>query len=735
MSRFYAHSLPDKEKEYWQALDEHLRGAAGLARQRGDKLGLGDMAALAGLLHDLGKYTPDFQNRLEGGAPVDHATAGAQWAHGAYHKEARLAADMLAYVIAGHHAGLADRHGPDDASLEARLSKSVPTPAAQWQDELGPRPSPTAPAHLRPHPAWPGFQLSMLTRFLFSCLVDADYLDTEAFYARSRGETVDRGCSEGPEDLLSRLETYLDRLKPPDTPVNRLRARVLAHARAQASQPPGLFSLTVPTGGGKTLTSLAFALDHARAHGLDRVIYAIPFTSIIDQTAETFRRALGANVVLEHHASLDEETLSERDGAGKLRRAMEDWDAPVVVTTNVQFFESLFSHRPSRCRKLHNIARSVIILDEAQTIPLHVLRPCVAALDELARNHRCSIVLCTATQPALRADRFKNGLDGVRELAPDPDALQAALARTTIRQGGVMDDRALLAALADRSQGLVIVNSRAHALALFQAARAEGLEGAIHLTTRQVAADRQEILQTIRSALKDGHPCRVIATSLVEAGVDLDFPAVFRAEAGLESILQAAGRCNREGRRPAPDSVVTIFEAPDWPAPRALQAFASATRHVLSQHRDPAALETMTAYFSEVYWRAGPEALDKFNVLGQVSMHGRGTDFAFRTIGETVRLIESGLAPVIIPHHDDACRDALAALPFATRTGALARALQRYTVQIPPRDRDRLVAAGQVTFRDTERQFAVLEDASLYTMDTGLIWEQAGELTPEASVW
>ncbi|MBB5086239.1 CRISPR-associated endonuclease/helicase Cas3 [Roseospira marina] len=598
-------------------------------------------------------------------------------------------------------------------------------------------PHPKFSSTFKPNKERLGFQVAMLTRFLFSCLVDADYRDTEAFYATANGETISRGMDQTPSDLAPRLTDYLNHLRATaeDKPLNHLRRRVLEHARERAALAPGVFSLTVPTGGGKTLTSLAFAMEHAKTHGLDRIIYAIPFTSIIDQTAQVFRDILGDGVVLEHHTALDRGELSERDGADKLKLAMEDWDAPLVVTTTVQFFESLFSHRPARCRKLHNVAHSVIILDEAQTLPLPVLRPCVAALDELARNHGCSIVLCTATQPALGADRFDGGLENVRELAPDPGKLQKTLTRTTIRHAGLMSDTALIEALGAHQQALVIVNSRAHALALYRAAQAAGLDGVIHLSTRQVAADRQAILVRVRETLAVETPCRVIATSLVEAGVDVDFPVVFRAEAGLDSILQAAGRCNREGRRAASDSPVMIFEAPDWPAPRAVRDFAAATRHALAKHPDPATLDAIKAYFEEVYWRKGANALDRDSVLERFVAGRTGTDFAFRSVGETFHLIADGLDPVIIPRNDNGCRMALDALPFATHTGGLARALQRFTVQIPPKDRDRLMASGQVNFRDPAKQFAVLEDPTLYTPETGLIWEEAGDLRPSESVW
>ena len=248
--------------------------------------------------------------------------------------------------------------------------------------------------------------------------------------------------------------------------------------------------MTVPTGGGKTLASLAFALDHAKRHNLDRIVYAIPFTSIIDQTASIFRDVLGEGIVLEHHASIDESHIAGREARDKLRLAMEDWASPVVVTTNVQLFESLHSNRPSRCRRLHNLAKSVIVLDEAQTIPLHVLRPCLTAVDELARNYGCSVVLCTATQPAVAEPEFQGGLllGPERELALEPPRLHQQLKRVRLERLGDRSDDELIEAIAGPVQGLVIVNSRAHALALYRKAVEAGVDGAMHLTTRQYAA-------------------------------------------------------------------------------------------------------------------------------------------------------------------------------------------------------------------------------------------------------
>jgi CRISPR-associated endonuclease/helicase Cas3 len=579
---FFAHSIEGQDREAWQPLAEHLQEVARLTSLRAEKFGAGRLGAAIGLLHDLGKYCREFQDYICGQGPSpDHATAGARELpkHAAAAGSDRFAALIGAYCIAGHHSGLPNWTG--DRALSDRLKKPIPVLDAGWQRELAPEASALFPTVFKPHEdkSRRAFQLAMFGRMLFSCLIDADRRDTERFYARIEGKIVDREWPILPtivDSLIARFDAHMTEIAnhAGDAPLARLRADILAHARGKAVLPRGVFTLDVPTGGGKTLASLGFALGHARAHGLDRIVYGIPFTSIIDQTAEIFRNVLGQEHVLEHHSAIEDErqdrTPPEREGEryvrDKRRLAMEDWAAPVIVTTNVQFFESLFASRSSRCRKLHNLVNSVIVLDEAQTIPLPLLRPCVAALDELSRNYGCSIVLCTATQPALAVPRFKGGftLSSERELAPDPPSLAKALKRVTLAiRSEPTSDGDLVNEISTVDQALIIVNSRKHALDLYNVAKARGLTDLVHLTTRQTAADRRRILAAVRDRLKNKNFCRVIATSLVEAGVDFDFPRVWRAQAGLDQIAQAAGRCNREGRRAVEGSIVTVFEPAD----------------------------------------------------------------------------------------------------------------------------------------------------------------------------
>jgi CRISPR-associated endonuclease/helicase Cas3 len=513
----------------------------------------------------------------------------------------------------------------------------------------------------------------------------------------------------------------------------------LSHVRGQAHQSPGLFSLNVPTGGGKTLASLAFALDHAIAHGLRRVIFVIPFTSIVEQNAAVFRDALGElgeTAVLEHHSAFIGEGRSTGNPGSKdkLRLAMENWEAPIVVTTSVQFFESLYANRSSRCRKLHNIAGSVTILDEAQTLPLKLLMPCMVAMDELALNYRTSLVLCTATQPALKAEEgFVSGLENVRELAPDPQDLQGRLERVRVHYRGPVTDEELVDELSASEQVLCIVNSRRHARSLYQSI--SHLPGARHLTTLMCAKHRSEALSEIRRILKDGKPCRLVATSLIEAGVDVDFPAVFRAEAGLDSIAQAAGRCNREGRRPTDQSNVYVFAvASDWPTPPDVEQFAGAARSVFRRYDKPLCLEAIRDYFRELYWIKGREQLG----AGMLKMveDGRVDGVPYETLAKTFRMIDSPMLPVIIPY-DETAREALGELSWVESCGGISRKLQPYLVQLPERSFRSLRETGAIQPVQEMKfgeQFMELVNEDLYHRKYGLDWDEPSFISAEKTV-
>ena len=748
---YYAHSGTSEDRERWHRLSEHLDGTGTRAADFLDAVGGADIGKVAGLLHDLGKYTQEFQNRLSGGHQrVNHSTAGAKVAVDRYGKDL---GKMLAFCIAGHHAGLANSvNGGQATALQVRLEDKVPVPDPIWEQEIA-LPANLPSPRLKPRDRdTAGFCAAFFIRMLFSALVDADYLDTEEYFAELQGAPKPRGQHPTPAALRERLNAYLDKLAAgaEASPVNDLRQEVLAQVRGKAAEPPGLFTLTVPTGGGKTLTSLAFALDHARRHGLARIIYVIPYMSIIEQTAAVFRKALRGgdaeepDFVIEHHSTFDEERIGRREARDKLRLAMENWDAPIIVTTAVQFFESLFSNRPSRCRKLHNVANSVVILDEAQTLPLQYLRPCVTALDELARNWRTSVVLCTATQPALaQSNGFAGGFEDVRELAPEPKRLYQTLKRTRVRHEGQLDDASLAERLYESPQSLCVVNTRRHARELYE--RMADAEGAAHLTTLMCARHRREKLDDVRERLRNGAPVRLIATSLVEAGVDLDFRVVWRAEAGLESIIQAAGRCNREGRAEIGD--VFVFKPSDEeghkPPPEVGQ-FADAARGVMRSHSDdPMSLDAINVYFRKLYWFKGDEALDAMDILRLLRERGRSLDFPFETIAREFRLIETVLAPVIVPWcgtdgRDNTAKRLLEELRWADRPGRIARWLQPYVVQVPPRIRAELLNAGavEVVRKDEfDYQFVVLSNSDLYRPDTGLTWDEPEFRTAEGLLY
>lgn len=737
---FYAHSLKERPEVEWHPLKDHLLEVGKLAESFAEVFGAGPLAYVQGCLHDLGKYTFAFQQRIRGlGGAVDHSTWGAIETTKRYGPVGTL----LAYGIAGHHAGLADgKGGVTRTPLDERLCAELPPLDTRWQTEL-PLPASLSLENFKPHqkrPAeWASFQQAFLARMLFSCLVDADYLDTESFYRQAEGKSA--RCTERPAlpVLLQELDQYLAQFHA-DSPVNVLRAEILSHVRAHAGELPGLFSLTVPTGGGKTLASLAFALEHAIRHGMNRVIFVIPFTSVVEQNAEVFRNALGKfgeDAVLEHHSAFVDDPAHSSEAREKLQLAMENWDAPIVVTTAVQFFESLFAARPSQCRKLHNVAGSVVVVDEAQTMPLKLLRPCVAALDELARNYRTSVVLCTATQPALTSSSFPDGLEGVRELAPEPAELFRKLQRVRVRHIGRLDDEALTALFRTQSQALCIVNNRLHARAAYQAIA--DLPGAYHLSTLMCAKHRSEVLNKVREQLRLGLPCICVSTSLIEAGVDVDFPLVLRAQAGLDSIAQAAGRCNREGRRDVQESEVLIFipENEQWAPPPELTQFAQAAAEVLRSHsQDPLSPAAIEEYFGLLYWQKGSRELDAPGLLAMLRTC-RVDSLPLETIATQFRMIDSVQMPVIVPW-DEKARELLRSLDHVERCSGIARALQPYVVQLPRQAFEALEQAGAVAPVAPHKwggQFVSLLNKDLYDKHFGLHWDEPTYLQPGNAIW
>lgn len=767
----HAHSLQDRPESDWEALAAHLETVGAHAAGFAEWFGASRVALAAGLLHDIGKCSAQYQAYIRGSAPSpNHSSAGALEALKRFEPPFDK---LLAFAIAGHHSGLSNGTGDlgrTGRSLAARMAEAETLPDySGWEEQVPGLPDAVALDRRFYARRGMAYSLHFFGRMLFSCLVDADFLATEHFYLRAEGRRPDRGNHSTLAVLKDRFDRFMaDKVAGVDqTDLNRLRAKILAHARAKAvEQPPGLFTMTVPTGGGKTLASLGFALDHAIAHKLRRIVYVIPYTSIIEQTADIFRKILGGHDVLEHHGNVDWDAAPASDvaraddegpgGLHKLRRAAENWDVPVVVTTAVQFFESLHAARTSRCRKLHNLAGSVIILDEAQTLPIHLLRPCLAAIDELAANYRASVVLCTATQPAVRKPNFADGLDMFpeRELAPDPEHLYGALRRVRVEVKGPTADEEIAARFADQPQMLCIVNTRKHAQLLFDLVRNE--EGALHLSTLMCPAHRRAVLAKVRERLHPTRrsPIRLVSTSLVEAGVDVDFPEVWRAEAGLDSLAQAAGRANREGRLAGLGRVV-MFEAADHKLPPRFAQAAGATREALRIHRnDPLGTAAIETYFSILYWARGDAALDAarlqsgdvFPILTRIAERDfPSLDFPYASIAEAFRIIEEMMDPVIIPWRGgddpDEPRRLIENLRGALATqgrspGQILRRLQQYTVSIPQKSRAAMLASGaaQPISPDFGDRFVWLAANGLYSDDTGLALDPF-EMSAEAGIF
>ena len=451
---------------------------------------------------------------------------------------------------------------------------------------------------------------------------------------------------------------------------------------------------------------------------MDRIIYVVPFTSIIKQNAQVFRDAIGEDAVLEHHSGFDEGALDE-DSRNKLRHVTASWDAPVIVTTAVQFFESLFADRPGKCKKLPSIANAVIVLDEAQTLPLPYLRPCVAVLGELVRNYRSSVVLCTATQPVLGKDQgFQGGLEDVREIAPEPERLYRALKRVSVAKIVELDEAALVARLSAHEQVLCIVDTRNQARDV--AERLGRDDAHFHLSLNMCAKHRSLKLAEIRERLAKKLPCRVVSTSLIEAGVDVDFPAVYRAETGLDQLAQAAGRCNRNGERDWQDSVVQPFRFPGKPPVGERSRRIRAAQDAMRRHDDPLGLAALRAFFEEVYWSEG-EGLDKKDILSLCEARARAMLVRFAKIAAEFKMIEEEQRSVIVPFDAEGREllDQLAAIEKPPRE--IMRPLQRHVVTLWDRPFCALVAAGSVQrVGRHEDIWELVPTKSLYRDDLGL---------------
>ncbi|MCI9079385.1 MAG: CRISPR-associated helicase Cas3' [Lachnospiraceae bacterium] len=701
-----------------QTIKEHLENVAKLAAgfcedYKIENLDAQDYAYQTGLVHDIGKYSSAFQQKIRGRHEImtDHSTAGAR-------EMQKLRMPAGAFAVAGHHGGLPNGWDTTNSNLLKRIKNREIEPYSCYENEINIK-KVTEPA-LEP------FEEGFFTRMLFSALVDGDFLDTEAFMAQGN---IDRGNYETIGMLYQKVLEYIKpwRAITGQTPgINKIRTEILEQCLSEGKGKRGCYSLTVPTGGGKTISSLAFALQHAVQNNMKRIIYVIPYTSIIEQNVQVFQNILGKENVLAHYCTALLESGKQDDGIddevyGKIyekhKLSIENWDAPVIVTTNVQFFESLYSNKVSKCRKLHNIANSVIIFDEVQMIPLHVMLPCVKAVQMLLKSYQASVVLCTATQPAI--EKWLKPYF-VKEICHNHIEIFNKLKRTEIKESGDVTEQDLLQRINAYRQVLVIVNTKAEAHKLYDMSEEEGR---FHLSTYMTPSDRKKTLDIIRRKLAQGETCRVISTSLVEAGVDIDFPVVFREKAGLDSIIQAAGRCNREGRRNPEESIVWVFTL--GKIPRMLGKNVAITGETFDKYGVYDGLEPVKYYF-ETLQSLDINLLDTNNIVESFDKGLNNIKMPFKEIAEVFHMIESDTRMLIIPIDKEACQ-LVEKLQYKIDNQEsfknIIRELGVYSVNLYENEYKNMLQDGNSY--EILDGIAVLQNLCMYSGDKGLVYEKA----------
>ncbi len=729
---FFAHTR-DLDKSKWQSILDHLNNTAEIARGSTTDEALSKIAYIAAILHDIGKYSLAFQRKLDGAhIRVDHSTAGAQEVIKIFNKnpKQRMMATLLSYCIAGHHGGLLDYGNKIDCddvhTLQARLKRKIERYDAYVTEiDVTQLVLPNF-LSIKPTTKQGGFSLSFFTRMVYSILVDADFIETETFMNNGKKP---RGGYQDIETLNDTFLQFLKRFKNPANSINKQRSRTLNECIEKASEKPGLFSLTIPTGGGKTFASLAFALNHAKCHGLTRIIYVIPYTTIIEQNAAEFKKSLGDDNILEHHSNFDwdpkhKKIESADDSTNniyqKLKLATENWDIPIVVTTNVQFFESLYANRSSRCRKIHNIARSVIIFDEAQMLPRDYLKPSLLAVYELVKNYGASAIFCTATQPSI--EKFLPEGTKILELCPNPQELYTFYKRVKVTAVGELSDDDLMRRINESKQVLCIVNTRRHAKGLYDGINADGC---FHLSTLMCPVHRKLIISEIRERLHQGLTCRVISTQIMEAGIDVDFPLGYRALAGIDSIVQAAGRVNREGK--LPNGELFVF-APISEFVKHIPAYikqgSAVASKILRKYPDPICIDAIDDYYRILYDLQDGAAFDRKAIL---DCFKKGIPdelaFDFETAAGKFKIIENDTEPVIIPFNMEVYQ-LLDQMRYSDFPASFSRKLQIYTVNIYQQEFEALRSKGLI---DTHGEtFSVLNNMDYYDKRTGLVIPEGG---------
>lgn len=693
-----------------QTNSEHAENVAYLAESFADKFGMGEFGRIMGLLHDKGKEQTSFQQHIKKESGYDpsarvngnyhHAYVGALIAKNLF----KGVSDIISPQIAGHHRGLYD----SDVFNSEMNNKTIPPEVSYVNHNIE--------FPLDKLRSFKKEDFHHLYRVLFSCLVDADFIDTEKFMNEDDAKL--RGGKKTITELIPLLKNYLAKLKlsAKDTDVNRIRAEVQLRCSETSNLPQGFYSLTVPTGGGKTLSSLLWAMRHAVFHQLDRVIIAIPYTSIIVQTASILKSIFGEENVLEHHSNFDPEEITDPITRRKLQLAAENWDYPIVITTNVQLFESMFSNKPSDCRKLHNIVNSVLTLDEVQTLPTNFLQPIVDSLKTYNKIFGVSILFTTASQPVLSGiisgcNESFIGIDNITELIPSDFSLHKRLRRVQLEinnSGKTYDEVAAL--LCRHKKVLCIVNTRKNAKEIFERLPKEGIT--IHLSRMMCPKHVNTTIKKLKEALKNDSNAviRVVATQLIEAGVDIDFPIVYRQETGLDSVLQAAGRCNREGKLNIGKTYVFSLSK-EGPLPRGSISDSNAARLSLNSGSDWFAPATMTEYFYQLYCRQ-----DTFDIKDMKYYLYDPRELYFETAAQKFKLIEDTGVSIVVNYENSLTL--IEQLKSYGPSYQLMKKLSNYTVNIKRNDFNELKGMGAVD--EVLEGVYVLTDKSQYDLNVGL---------------
>lgn len=751
--------LAHKNELYTQSLISHLESVAKISSDFAVSFNNADWAYYAGLFHDLGKSDADWQKYLNGekATSLNHSEAGARYVYSKMNPN-NPAAKIIPYIIAGHHAGLPDWSVGSGNSLKSILEKTDKNYLEQLLDnsELQTLKNACFPKSMffgkndlskdNPKELFEHFHLWI--RMLYSCLVDADYLDTEQFMTPDKSEL--RGNYASLVDLKQKFDSFMAEksAKAASSKINTIRAEILKSCREKAKLKPGFFSLNVPTGGGKTLSSMAFALEHAIVHNKKRIIMAIPYTSIIEQTAKVYKYGtdndgeiekrikegkclFGEENVLEHHCNFDFDKESESQILEKQKLSTENWDTPIVVTTNVQLFESLFNAHSSSCRKLHNLVDSVIILDEAQMLPPEYLKSILSALQGLVKCFGVTVVLCTATQPALEGEIGSDTaqFSGIPEnlitsIIENPAKLADQLKRVEINTDYAKEKMSGWQQVADKlcefEQVLCIVQTRKDCRELHQLMP----KGTIHLSALMCAEERSDVIAEIKDKLRNDEPIRVISTQLVECGVDIDFPVVFRALAGMDSVAQSAGRCNREGKLKC--GSVYLFRPPKDNPTGLLRKGADVTKELLELHNYDLQLtpDIYKEYFTKYYKKLND--FDKCDFEGTMLNGRHEAKFQFRTLSDNYHLIDNSFQTTVYVHYCSPKTgkdnlNLLNKLKSGDVSKQLFRKLGRYSVNLPKKEIEELVKAGRIE-QPLEGVFMQsLDDEKLYQTGLGFV--------------